>query len=255
MVHTILKIYSILYNICEVIYLNTIIVDYRTSDKEMCILENLNLNILKCPKYPNIYDAINGHPDIQIFISNNYAIVHNDMNKSFIDELLSLNINVIISENKLTNKYPGNISLNAVILKNYFIHNLRYSDKTIFQFTNSKKLINVKQGYTKCSTAVLNDHAIITSDPSIYKTVKENNIDVLFIPPGDIELPGLNYGFIGGTCGIIDENKMAFFGNLKYYKYGQEVISFLKKHNITPIYLRDDKLIDRGSILRITPTY
>lgn len=231
--------------------MNTIIVDYRTSDKEMYILESLNLNILKCPEYPNVYDAIKGHPDIQIFISKNCVVVHKDMNKSFIDQLLALNINVIVSKNRLTNKYPGNISLNVVNLENYFLHNLTYTDKTIFQFTKNKKLINVKQGYTKCSTAIINDHAIITSDPSIYKAVKETDIDVLFIPPGDIELPGLNYGFIGGTCGLIDDNRLAFFGNLKYYEYGEDVINFLKKHNITPIYLRDDKLIDRGSILKI----
>jgi len=70
----------------------------------------------------------------------------------------------------------------------------------------------------------------------------------LLLPPGDIELPGLNYGFIGGSCGLLDEKYLVFYGNLKNYKYGSEVLAFLDKYNITPIYLSDSNLIDRGSI-------
>lgn len=45
----------------------------------------------------------------------------------------------------------------------------------------------------------------------IYKTLIKENFDVLLIPFGDIELPGLNYGFIGGVGGMISSNSMAFF--------------------------------------------
>ena len=48
---------------------------------------------------------------------------------------------------------------------------------------------------------------------------------------------------------MIDNNTMAFFGNLDKYKYGTEVKKFLKKHNVEPVYLHDGGLIDRGSLL------
>ncbi len=83
------------------------------------------------------------------------------------------------------------------------------------------------------------------------KILKENNIDVLLLPPGDIILPGLDYGFIGGTCGLLDNNTLAFYGNLNMYKYGDKVLNFLKKHNVKPIFLSRGKLIDRGSIFCI----
>lgn len=91
----------------------------------------------------------------------------------------------------------------------------------------------------------------MTSDMKIGKILKENNIDVLLLPPGDIILPSLDYGFIGGTCGLLDNNTLAFYGDLDMYKYGNEVLSFLRKHNVEPIFLSKSKLIDRGSIFCI----
>ena len=43
-------------------------VDYRTTDEECNNLHNLGLKIIKIPKAPALYDAINGHVDIQINI-------------------------------------------------------------------------------------------------------------------------------------------------------------------------------------------
>ena len=114
-----------------------------------------------------------------------------------------------------------------------------------------KTLINVKQGYTKCSCLPVSKKALITSDIGIYKTLLKYDFDILLVPPGDIILEGLNYGFIGGTGGLIENNKMVFFGSLEHYTYGSEVKAFLKKYNVTPIYLSDNKLYDRGSIFVI----
>jgi len=141
--------------------------------------------------------------------------------------------------------------LNALNIGNIFMHKLNYTDPNLISLVKHKKLLNVNQGYSKCSTAIVSENAVITSDMKIGKILKENNINVLLLPPGDIILPGLDYGFIGGTCGLLDNNKLAFYGNLNMYKYGDKVLNFLKKHNVKPIFLSKDKLIDRGSIFCI----
>ncbi|WP_027626868.1 DUF6873 family GME fold protein [Clostridium lundense] len=229
-----------------------IIVDYRISEEEELSLVKLGYKILKCPPSNHLYEAVCGHPDMLMhIIDNENVIVHQDMNLDFINILKSLNYNVLLSSNKLIDKYPYDIILNAVNFKNCFMHNIKYTDKTLLKKINYKKIINVKQGYTKCSTAIIKDTGIITSDNAIASIMKEENIDVLLLPPGDIILPGLNYGFIGGCCGMIDENIIAFYGNLKYYAYGKEVMNFLYKHDVKPIFLHDGKLIDRGSIFVI----
>lgn len=233
--------------------MNTLIIDYRTSNFEIDNLLRHNCNIIKCPKHPVLYSSIDGHPDIQIFIKDEFIILQNHATDEFKQLLLEKapNKKIIFSHNILEKNYPNNISLNCVYLKDYFIHFLKHTDPEILKILENKSLINVKQGYTKCSTAIVSDSAVITSDMSIYTALNKTSIDTLLIPPGDILLPGLDYGFIGGTCGLISEGKLAFFGNLKYFKYGNEILKFLFKHNVEPIYLRNDVLIDRGSILRI----
>lgn len=227
-------------------------VDSRIELEELNELKKRKIHLIYCPKAKNLYEAISCHPDIQLhIIDKNTIIVHRDFPENLICDLKNLNINVFRSSEYVQKNYPYDIILNALNLNDYFIHKLNCTDKNLLNLVKSKKLINTNQGYTKCSAAIVSDNAIITSDISIKNALSSTNIDVLLLPPGDILLPGLDYGFIGGTCGLIDKSTLAFFGDLSYYKYGKEVLSFLKKHNVNPLYLRKGPLIDRGSILSI----
>lgn len=225
-------------------------VDYRTTENEISSLKKLNYDVIKIPKDNNLYEAINGHTDIQLNILNkNTLIINKNINLSFKELLKTKNINFIESDSTLSSKYPSNISLNAYITDNYLIHNLKFTDKKILEHCKNKKTINVNQGYTKCSILPLREKAIITNDSGIYNILKNENFDILLLPFGDIELKGFNYGFIGGVGGMISSNSMAFFGSLDNYAFGNEVKKFLYKYDIKPIYLSNTKLIDRGSLL------
>ncbi len=227
--------------------------DYRITDEEILNLSKLNIEVIKIPKCNRVYEAINGHPDIQINVlknsTDNKLIVHKDISKDFRNILEKKNIKYIVSEKSLDSSYPSDIILNALILKDYFIHTLAYTDENLFNSQISKINVNVPQGYTKCSVLPINENALITSDKGIYNVLKEYNFDILLLPPGDILLPSLDYGFIGGTGGMISNNRIAFFGELDCYKYGNEVKSFLTRHGVSPIYLKKGKLIDRGSLI------
>lgn len=230
--------------------MKNVIVDYRIDQKEKNALIQNGYNVLTVPRCECVYNAISGHPDIQLcMVNSNTIIVHKDMPYEFINKLKKLGLNVIKSKNSIGNKYPYDIILNAVNSKDFFIHNIKYTDDNLYKEIFHKCLINIKQGYTKCSTAVISSKAIITNDIGISQAAIKSGLDVLYLPKGDIELTDFDYGFIGGTCGLLDNNIIAFYGNLKYYKYGSEVLSFIKKYNLTPIYLRNEKLIDRGSII------
>ncbi|MFX0548061.1 DUF6873 family GME fold protein [Hathewaya histolytica] len=232
--------------------MNCVFVDNRIFPEELEKLETLNKNILKVPELDILYPSIKGHPDILINIIDNKSIlVHKDIQMDFIQLLESKNLKVLYTENSLEATYPKDIIINALSTEEFFIHNLNFTDKTLLKKNMHKKLISVNQGYTKCSTALVNKNSIITSDVTIAKNLKENNFNVLLIPPGDIILEELNYGFIGGTCGLVEDNVLAFYGDLNYYAYGREVLKFLKECKVEPLFLRKGKLIDRGSILSI----
>ncbi|WP_238861156.1 MULTISPECIES: DUF6873 family GME fold protein [unclassified Clostridium] len=230
-------------------------VDYRITKEELLSLSKLDLKPILVPKCNDVYDAINGHPDIQLNVlkndSFNKIIIQRNISENF-KEILKLNdINYIVSKNTLSNTYPNDIILNSLILENYFIHTLKYSDENLLNSQNSKIHIDVPQGYTKCSILHVREKALITSDKGIFNSLKNYDFDILLLPPGDILLPSLNYGFIGGVGGMVSNNKMAFFGDLDSYTWGDQIKKFLFKYDVLPIALRKGKLIDRGSLFTL----
>ncbi|MFL0166752.1 DUF6873 family GME fold protein [Candidatus Clostridium helianthi] len=230
-------------------------VDYRITKEELLSLSKLDLKPILVPKCNDVYYAINGHPDIQLNVlkndSFNKIIIQQNISEKF-KEILKLNdINYIVSKNTLSNTYPNDIILNSLILENYFIHTLKYSDENLLNSQNSKIHIDVPQGYTKCSILPVREKALITSDKGIFNSLKNYDFDILLLPPGDILLPSLNYGFIGGVGGMVSNNKMAFFGDLDSYTWGDQIKKFLFKYDVLPIALRKGKLIDRGSLFTL----
>lgn len=230
-------------------------IDYRITKEELLSLSRLNVNPILIPKCIEVYEAINGHPDIQLNIlkneSSNTIIIQKNISDCFKEILKTNDINYIVSKNSLSNTYPNDIILNSLILENYFIHNLKYTDENLLKSQIAKTHINVAQGYTKCSILPIRDNALITSDKGIFNVLKDYNFDILLIPPGDILLSSLNHGFIGGVGGMISNDKMAFFGDLDSYNWGAEIKKFLFKYDVLPIALKKGKLIDRGSLLTL----
>ncbi|MEK6266172.1 MAG: hypothetical protein N2B06_15600 [Clostridium sp.] len=231
--------------------MKTVIVDFRISSEEKSHLILSGYNVLLCPPSNLLYESICGHPDMLMHIEGNKIAVHKDMDTEFIQTLAALNYSVYKTNVSLKSKYPHNVLLNSLCLGNLFVHSINFTDTKLLSLLKSKKLINVKQGYTKCSTCVVTNQAVITSDTSIAKSLSLEKIDVLLIPPGDILLPGMNYGFIGGATGLVENDVLAFYGHLDHYLYGKDILSFLKKHKVEPMFLRNGKLIDRGSIFRV----
>ena len=72
---------------------------------------------------------------------------------------------------------------------------------------------------------------------------------MLLIEAGSIQLPGYDTGFIGGCCGKLSPDKMAFTGSLKNHPSGTRIQIFLREHGVTPLELCQGPLIDVGVII------
>ena len=56
-------------------------------------------------------------------------------------------------------------------------------------------------------------------------------------------------GFLGGCCGLIDKNVVAFTGKLDSLECAAEIRAFLEKHCVQYIELTQNQMIDIGGIL------
>ena len=140
--------------------------------------------------------------------------------------------------------------LNVCILGKKILCNIRKTEKRIIDFAreNNMKIIHTNQGYTKCSVAVVSENAVITSDKGIAALCNKENIDVLLIKEGFIDLEGYPYGFIGGCCGKISPEILAFSGKIESHPDFENINSFALNYNINIISLSNKPLYDIGGI-------
>lgn len=229
-----------------------VIVDGRVSENILNTLTKFDIRVIKTIKCEELYDSISYHPDVVIHpIDYQTLIIAPNVYGYYKDMLKSTPLKLIKGERKLKRNYPENIAYNVARVSRYAIHNFKYTDEKLKYYLEKLgiEFINVKQGYSKCSICIVSDNAIITSDPSIYKECMKYSIDTLFINSGYIDLPGLDYGFIGGATGFISDIQLAFSGKYQHHPNSIDIDDFLKKYGKKPVILSNQKIIDIGSII------
>ena len=147
--------------------------------------------------------------------------------------------------------YPAEAAFNAACTGKVFIHNLSCTNQRLLQAAKNMdmELIDVRQGYTKCSVVIVDEHSIITYDEGIVRACsKYPDLNVLKVSPGFVKLDGYDTGFIGGTSGRVGD-EIIFHGDLFVHPDFQRIVSFIEKRGLTCRWFSDFKLTDIGSIL------
>lgn len=213
-------------------------------------LEKLGIEPIFTTKSTNVRQGIQNHADLVYCPLNaDYFLISKEQ-KELKEKLLSLGYNTETIDEDLSYNYPNDVFLNCVVIGNHIFYNHDTVSDQIINFVRKSDLteVSVRQGYTKCSIAVVSDHAFITDDISIGSRGAEFGFDVLVINKGDIKLQNFNYGFIGGATGKIAEDKILFTGKLENLSDCDRIKKFLYKHNIEPIELTNGVVEDIGSI-------
>ncbi len=221
----------------------------RAGDLAEKSLHSLGIKTIRVPKNNVLPEPVCDHPDIQFLHLGNNHILTCAEHLCIGDLQEDFNINKIKEE--CSDKYPGDVLLNCTVIGKHIICNKKTVASEVLEFAdnNGYTIINVNQGYARCSVAVINENAIITDDISIFTAAQFFLNDVLFVSKGSIRLNGYNYGFIGGCCGKISNDKIAFNGRLDSHQDCDKIKSFLYKYSIDYIELCDDVLTDIGGII------
>lgn len=224
-----------------------IVVDKKAPEKAK---ENLAAygEILELQTENITYESISGHPDIFFCKNNNQLICAPNLPEKYFKILTDRNIDFIKGDKKLENKYPATAYYNALVNNDFLIHNLKITDKKIIDNCSDKKIISVKQGYCRCNLLPLKNNNFITSDKGIFKKLKSQGINVLFVSSDEVILPGFSHGFFPGACGVFDD-KIFILGSLKYHKDSEIITSFVENLGYEIVELYDGRIFDGGSLL------
>ena len=234
-----------------------LLIDERMRDVEKQTLKNLGYELIEIKKSINVYPEISSHVDIFACKVKDKIIVEKSAYK-MLKNKLNNDENILISgETMISYDYPNDIKYNVCIVGNKAIHNFKYTDSKIISELNKSnfEIINVKQGYSNCSIAVIDEKSIILSDRGLYNNLKNSGLDILFldyIP--DIKLFDENgeysqkNGFIGGAISRIDEN-IVVFGDLDKIDYYGNIRNFIESRNLKIIDFEGLDVVDYGGVI------
>ena len=226
-----------------------VLTDYRISKDSVNSLQAMGIEVLKTAKLNTVGNNICGHTDVQIHHFGKGRFVCAPEAYDYYKSILPY-AEIIKGSKRLSEKYPADVPYNAAAFGEYLICSTACTAIEILSeyLSLNRKILNVKQGYAKCSICVVSSNAIITSDKGIYKIAKSNGIDVLLIEPGYIELYGMS-GFIGGASGLIAPDMLAVNGNIKTHVSCDDIISFCKNYGVDVVSLNNGNIVDIGSII------
>lgn len=222
------------------------------------MIRKLGYNIVELPCSDILYPEISSHPDIFCCKINEKVIIEEKMYER-INEKIYDKSNIVISKQNLEKKYPYDVIYNICQIGKNVIHNFKYTNKEALNLIDKCNLnkINIKQGYSNCSIAVIDENSVIVSDEKVAEILSENKIDVLNIN-WNLDIKLLNCkgtysnmtGFIGGAISRLDDYVIVF-GDLEKIDKNNIIRSYITKKGLKIIDFKGLDVIDYGGIIKI----
>ncbi len=214
-------------------------------------LEGLGIAVLECAPNKELSEPTQTHADLLLHHLGGERVLLAQEDTLLKEQLIHRGFSVSTISKPLQTKYPQDTALNCFRLQNKLFGKIEYLALELlnhYQFQGGE-MVNLSQGYAKCTTCIVDEQSIITSDATTAKIAKQHDIQVLLISPGDISLPGYNYGFIGGCSGLLDKGTLVFCGEIRTHRDHEAIEAFCAQRNVQIHSLITGPLIDIGGIL------
>ncbi len=232
------------------------IADCRISKETEKALLDYADKIIKLPPLPSLASPVASHPDMLMWCHGKALVTYEKyflQERDIFGELEAAGLEIILSNDLVKKEYPYDVHLNCAAVGKALIANKNYISPEIAKICArvGMEILHVRQGYAKCSCAVVGESALITSDASIAAAAAKSGIDVLSVSAGHVRLDGYDTGFIGGASGMT-ENAVLFCGSLDTHPDGEKIKEFCQKHGKRAVSLSDEPLYDYGTVFFIS---
>ena len=216
--------------------------------------DKLSIKVVSVTKNPLLDQPVSKHADILCnYVGKSTFLV--DKNQVELCKFIKNNNGKSVTIENIQSPYPNDCLLNFADIGDYIICNKSILTEDIVKYLPEKPIIDVKQGYSKCSVCICGHNTIVTDDKSVYNAVLQyDSINSLLIKKGSIRINKYDYGFIGGCCGLVDKNLLLFNGDLSLHSDFDKIKNFLYDNGINYIDIKGKPLTDIGSIIPIMET-
>lgn len=202
--------------------------------------------IRKLPPCADLPSPVASHADMLVGVIDGRPVVTRAYYRE--NEALFSGCDPVVTDETYGERYPNDVLLNFIDTENAVVGYKKAVTKTV-----NKPVINVKQGYARCSTLICRDFAV-SADKGILSALESLGYDTLQISPGNIVLPGYGYGFIGGAS-FADGDTVYFFGSLSHHPDGDKISAFIEKRNVKTVEFTGGPLTDYGGCAAVVKTF
>lgn len=220
------------------------------SPKLITHLEEIDV-VHQLPKVDALYDGIRNHPDLLLSPVDHQLFLSIEVTPHIHKHLEAGHIPYTVINKPLGHMYPMTASLNVISSDNYIICNKNTVAPELLEYalSSNKRIIHVNQGYVRCTTLPLGNDTFITDDPGIAKTLAQENLNVIKVTEGHINLPSHPHGFIGGCAGKIGQ-VVYFNGDVSKHPDYKTIEKACSTLNLTISYTTDIPLTDVGGVIQ-----
>lgn len=215
------------------------------------VLQALGIETIALGRSLRLPGPVACHADMRLFHPGGDVIIAERGDEPLCEQLRGHGFQVCPASKSLGDSYPHDVLLNCLPLGGCLFGRLDALELQILAFyrQEGRKLINVRQGYAKCSVAPLSASAAMTADRGLWRALQGEGIETLLLSPGGVRLEGYDHGFIGGCCFLAEPGLLCFFGDLDSHPEGKMIRSFCQRHGISVRSLFKGPLLDIGSVI------
>jgi len=227
--------------------MKTLLIGEKYRDKLGNSLFEYDFTPIWLPENPNLDSRLSSHIDLSVFKYDKTLVLARYLNtNNLVNYLTNEGYLINFSSEEQGKRYPKDVNLCAAVIGNTLLHNTKYTDPEILALGLSH--IDIKQGYARCTSLIIDNHSLITADHGISDAAKRNSIDVLLISDEGISLDGFDRGFIGGAS-FKAEDTIYFTGDINKHINGKEICEFILKHGFNFCSLTNKPLFDIGGAI------
>ncbi|MDO4563207.1 MAG: hypothetical protein Q4C12_05170 [Clostridia bacterium] len=200
------------------------------------------------PKIVSLRGALCTHADLGFCpLGKNEAVCPPQTAQYYERALAQFGFKIICGEKSVGSNYPEDCAYNVAIIGRRALCRIDITDRRLLEELSVRgfEIINIAQGYAKCSVCPIDENFCISADKGA-----AGKVDSLLIENTGVCLQGFSNGFFGGCAGMIDKKTLFVTGDINTLASGKIILDTLIEKDIK-VVCAHGAVYDIGSIIPI----